>query len=102
MRLALVQTYGQRACFDDVTATNYTSGVYDLTFGDDKGTGWDAYCQNGQLVVDLSEPANVAVHGIDGITYVNEKLGAGTTPIKIEKGLYIVVVGKSTRRVLVK
>lgn len=101
VRLRLRQTYGERVCIDDVTATNYSAGV-SMTFGDEQGNGWDAWCENGTLVVSLEEGADVAVHGVDGVTYVNRHFAAGRHEIELANNLYVVVVGKSTRRVLVK
>lgn len=61
-----------------------------------------AYSLNGQLVVSLSEQAEVQVYGIDGITYFNGTLNAGDNALDLAKGLYIVVVDDFSRRVLVK
>ena len=102
VRLKIQQTYGQRFCIDDIEATNYASAVEELVFGDEKGNGWDAYCSDGQLYVQLDKDAHVAVHGTDGITYVNANAAAGTNTYSLPKGLYVVVVGQSTRRVLIK
>lgn len=102
VRLRILQTYGKRMCIDDVSATNYYSDVDDIIFGDDKGHGWDAFCLDGQLVVTLDRNAVVAVHGVDGITYVDSALPSGSHAFNLRTGLYVVAVGDSTRRVLVK
>lgn len=102
VRLKIQQTSGARFCIDDIEATNYYSGVDEGTFGDERGNGWDAYCIDHKLVVDLTSDANVAIHGVDGITYVNSIVAQGQTTFELNPGLYIVVVGQSTRRVLVK
>ncbi len=102
VRLRIRQTYGQRACIDDIAATNYSAAVDDISFGDDKGNGWDAWCSGSALCLSLDADAEVAVHGADGITYFRGDFSAGTHSLNLPKGLYIVVVGRSTRRVLVK
>ena len=102
VRLRIQQTYGKRMCFDDIEASNYTAGVDDVYFGDERGTGWDAYSCGGQLVVELAQAAEVAVHGVDGVTYLRTVMVEGTNHVTLNPGLYIVVVGNSTRRVLVK
>lgn len=102
VRLRIRQTFGKRMCIDNIAATNYTNSVDDITFGDDQGHGWDAYSLDGQLVIELDKDATVAVHGTDGVTRFVETFAAGTTVRDLEPGLYIVVVGESTRRVLVK
>ena len=101
VRVRVRQTYGQRMCLDDMSMTKYRAGVEGV-FGDDRGTGWDARSVDGRLVVDLDNDATVTIHSIDGITRVNSPVMAGSTSFDLEPGLYIVVVGKSTRRVLVK
>ena len=101
VRLKIQQTLGKRFCIDDIEATNYRSSVEGV-FGDERGTGWDAYCVDGNLVINIDEPAGVTVHGIDGITYINETVSGGQTVYRLRPGLYIVVVGQSTRRVLIK
>lgn len=100
-RFRIRQTYGQRMCIDDITTTSYGAGVEGI-FGDERGTGWDARAVGGCLVVDLDEDAFVAVHGVDGITRVATRIAAGSTTFELPAGLYIVVVGRSTRRVLIK
>lgn len=102
VRMRIQQTEGARFCIDDIEATNYTTDVNDTVFGDERGFGWDAYCLAGNLVVTLGQKASVAIHGVDGITYLNQDLEVGDHTISLPKGLYIVVVGLSTRRVLVK
>lgn len=102
VRLRLRQTYGQRFCVDDIRATNYSAGVGDI-FGDERGTGWDAYCHNRQLTIELSANAAVSVFSVDGTICLSDAtFSAGTHAINLAPGLYIVRVGKSTRRVLVK
>lgn len=103
VRLRIQQTSGQRMCIDDIEISNHTSSVGEIVFGDERGNGWDAFCNAaGMLTVDLSQNAQVAVHGIDGITYVNAELTSGQNIVSLNPGLYIVVVGQSTRRVLVR
>lgn len=102
VRLRIRQTYGQRACIDDIAATGYSASVDNISFGDDKGNGWDAWCTDGVLCISLEANAAVAIHGTDGITYFNGALSAGNHSLSLPKGLYIVVIGLSTRRVLVK
>jgi hypothetical protein len=63
---------------------------------------WDAFSNAGQLVIEMGQADNVAVYGVDGITYYDGNLAAGTTKMSLAKGLYIVSVGDFTRRVLVK
>jgi hypothetical protein len=63
---------------------------------------WDAYCLNGELVIELNDTKDVAVHGVDGITYFRGTLESGANTMSLAKGLYVIVVDDFTRRVLVK
>ena len=101
VRLRLRQTYGQRVCIDDIIVSGQSS-VEDICFGDEKGHGWDAWCENGMMTVNMEQAANIAIHGVDGVTYVNGHFEAGLHTFSLAPNLYIVVVGQSTRRVLVK
>lgn len=104
VRIRIQQTAGKRVRFDNIALSNYrkVNGAEDVVFGDERGTGWDAWCENGLLVVDLSQNAEVAVHGVDGVTYVSARFNEGRSEVSLVPGLYVVVVGESSRRVLVK
>jgi endonuclease I len=101
VRIKVQQTSGQRMCVDNISITDYfgSDGI-DGVLSDYKS--WDAYCRLGQLCIELSSPQKVAVYGVDGVTYLDGTLSAGTTTLSLAKGLYIVVVDDFSRRVLVK
>lgn len=102
VRIKLQQTSGQRMCIDYITISDYRdmSGALDGVTSDYKS--WDAYCLNGELVIELNDTKDVAVHGVDGITYFRGTLESGANTISLAKGLYVIVVDDFTRRVLVK
>ena len=100
-KIRIRQTAGQRWCLDDVSLTSYRAGVEGV-FGDERGTGWDARTVNGRLIIDLEKEAHTAVYSVEGKTRLSAVLPAGSSAFDLEPGLYIVAVGKSTRRVLVK
>lgn len=85
---------------DDIKASYYSNAIHDTT-AEDYYT-WDAYCLDGTLVVETSEARMVDIHGVDGITYVSAATVNGKGTFSLAPGLYIVVVGEYTRRVLVK
>lgn len=101
VRARIRQTDGKRMCFDNISMTNYrgNSGI-DGVESDYKS--WDAYCRDNRLCIELAHDSNVAVHGVDGITYVNQNIKAGNTAFDLKPGLYIVVVDDFSRRVVVK
>jgi hypothetical protein len=101
VRVRFVQTSGARWCLDNIIMLPYsTAGLDDIVA--DSRNNWDAYCYNGQLMVELNEAAKVIIYSLDGIARHNSTLGAGTTAINLSQGLYIVTVNGSSRRVLVK
>ncbi len=102
VRIRLERTAGGRIHLDDVAITSYVSSG--LNDPDADYYSWDAYsAAAGTLTVETRHEATLAVHGIDGITYVGATaIAAGTRSFELPAGLYIVVVGSDTRRVLVK
>lgn len=99
VRVRFAQTAGSRAHFDNIAMTHYRGGIEGV---ESDYHAWTAYSLNGQLIVSLTEQADVQVYGIDGITYFNGTLNAGDNTLDLAKGLYIVVVDDFSRRVLVK
>lgn len=99
VRIAVVE--GKRINLDNVSITNYSSGINDPAA---ERHSWTAYCpEAGVLRVEASESVDVTIHGVDGITYVSSAaVAAGDNDFSLPEGLYVVVVGKDTRRVLVK
>ena len=102
VRIKLDRTLGGRIHLDDVAISGYT--FTGLNNPDADYYTWDAFsAAPGSLTVESRHAATVAVHGVDGITYVGATgIAAGTTEFDLPAGLYIVVVGDDTRRVLVK
>lgn len=99
VRVRFAQTAGNRAHFDNIAISHYRGGIEGV---ESDYHAWTAYSLNGQLIVSLTEQADVQVYGIDGITYFNGTLNAGDNALDLAKGLYIVVVDDFSRRVLVK
>ena len=102
VRLRIRQTAGKRFLMDNIEMTGYTSSVGEIDGISSNPDLWDAFCRNSQLVVSLTEAANVRVYGVDGQQYLSAGLQAGETVVALPKGLYIVAVADFTRRVLVK
>lgn len=100
VRLKVQQIAGKRCIIDDISASNFTatSSIDPI----ENYHAWDAYCRNGQLVIECASDTDAAVYGVDGITYLSGAIAAGETTISLPKGLYIVSIGDFARRVLVK
>lgn len=100
IRLKLQQTSGKRCIIDDISVSNYSSSASIDPVADYHA--WDAYCRNGQLVIECASEADASIYGIDGITYHRGRIEAGHTVLDLPKGLYIVSIGDFARRVMVK
>jgi endonuclease I len=99
VRIKIEMKAGKRMMIDYLTISDYnTTNVSNAEYYHT----WDAFSNGGQLIIEMGQADNVAVYGVDGITYYDGKLAAGTTKMSLAKGLYIVSVGDFTRRVLVK
>lgn len=100
-RLRFRQVSGKRWFIDNIAISGFGSlGAIDQVGADNS---WCAYCCHGNLIVELPEKANtVAVYSTDAKTLVYETLEAGTHSFRLPKGLYIVVVNDSARRVMIK
>ena len=101
IRIRLDRIKGNRIHLDNVSISNFSSGINDPAA---ERNSWTAYCSEpGVLCVEASEAHDVTIHGVDGLTYVNgAAVAAGTSTFDLPAGLYVVVVDKDTRRVLVK
>ena len=99
VQLRFNETEGGRLLIDDINATDYRAGIEGV---ESDYRSWTAYSRNGELVVELADDANVAIHGVDGLTHFRGTMNAGENTIALPAGLYIVVVDDFSRRVLVK
>ncbi len=98
-RLRIRQTEGGRFLLDDIKSSPYSSLIPDNVA--DYHT-WDAYCRDGQLVIEASEATDVRIYAIDGTLVYEGLINIGLTTIDTPKDLYIVIVDDFARRVLVK
>lgn len=99
-RIRLRQSSGKRWMVDNIGISNYsgTGAVMELDYH-----GWDTYCRNGKLVVESREgEMDVAVYGMDGLTWVKERINGGMREYSLPKGVYVVVSDDYSRRVVVK
>ena len=100
VRLRVEQTEGKRWMLDNLEMSDYRqSGLFEP---DADYHRWDAYARGGSLVIESDGPREVAVYGVDGITWFNGAVSAYETVINLPKGLYVIASGDFTRRVLVK
>ena len=97
VRFRLAQTAGARANIDYITATVGTSSVADLNFADCKVTPI-----RGGVSVEAQQPQDVKIYGIDGIVYVNTTVNGSQTFALPKGGVYLIAVGKTMQRVVIR
>ncbi len=98
IRFRFQQTEGKRLNIDDIAITNHVASVID----NEIASSWDAYCRDRLLIVEGSMDIPVKVYSVDGILRHSQQQISGTSAIELPKGLYIIVVGDTSRRVLIK
>ena len=98
-RVRLQQQSGKRVNIDDVTISDYSasSGVDDV----EGIAGWDAYCRGGRLVVETREAVPVSVYATDASLRYAATVDREAV-VDLAPGVYVVVVGEGSRRVVVK
>lgn len=98
--IRLQQTSGKRVLIDNVAVSDYSGvGAVDQLYYH----SWDACCRDHRLVIENKTAGDLfQVYGVDGIGYLDRRLPEGETSLGLSPGLYIVVQGDFSRRVLVK
>ena len=101
LRVRFVKTSGARVALDDVSLTGSFGALGDVTA---ERRTWDAYNLDGDLAVDVAaaEAIDVNVYSLDGIRRASLTAAPGITRIVLPAGLYIVVVGDDSRRVVIR
>ncbi|MDD4608971.1 MAG: endonuclease [Bacteroidaceae bacterium] len=98
VRLKFAQVDGKRLCLDDVTLSDYVSGVDNAL----ASKTLDAFCANGRLVLESTIDQRVKVYSADAMTLFNEDVAAGTKTITLPRGMYIVVGNDTSKKVIIK
>ncbi|MCM1336507.1 MAG: endonuclease [Candidatus Amulumruptor caecigallinarius] len=100
VRFRLRQSSGARFNVDDISVSPYSSAAVATLAADD--AGWDAYCRDGQLVIESSNAAlPLSVYSVDAKTLWSGS-AARTVTLTLPAGVYIVASDTHARRVLVK
>lgn len=99
-RVRIRQVSGTRLFVDDISLTDYTSGVSVTT--DDFRT-WDAYAVGHTLVIEnRNDSREFEVYSVDGMLIHSVTVGNAAATRSLSPGLYIVVADDFARKVLVK
>lgn len=102
VRVRFRRTQGARMHFDDVTITDYSSGVSDPTA---ERHLWNAYSRGGELIVniDKAEGLAIGIYTVAGVTLFEGRLSQGNYSWPLERGTFVLVSsGDFTRTVLIR
>ena len=101
IRIRLEQVSGDRINIDDISITDYlgTTSVESLTDG---GRTWDAFATSaGHLTLTASQPCVIEVYNIDARQVYGGNV-SGSATVELDRGIYIVVCGNQSKKVIVK
>lgn len=102
IRVRFRRTDGARMHIDDISVSNYSSGVSDPLA---ERHMWDAYSRNGELIVKVDNSAGIeaGVYTVSGITLFDGRLSEGVHAWPLERGTFVLVSsGDFTRTVLIR
>lgn len=98
IRLRLRQSSGKRFMLDALNVGNHSTSAESLPASD----SWTAYRAHGSLVIESGKShKSVKIYNMMGETAYDSPIGAGITRTPLPQGLYIVVIGGDSRKVLV-
>ena len=101
IRIRLEQVSGDRVNIDDISITDYTgtTSVESLTDG---GRTWDAFATSaGRLTLTASQPCVIEIYNIDARQVYGGNV-SGSATVELDRGIYIVVCGNQSKKVIVK
>ena len=98
IRIKFQQTEGKRLNIDDIAMSDYVNtGIHNT-----EKSAWDAYSHNGKLILEMGTPQLVKVYAADAATMYMDTPKAGNTSLSLPSGLYIIVCGDQSKKVIVK
>ena len=99
VRVKFEQKSGKRLNIDDVEITDCVEGS---SIDETKVAPWLAYSVKGGLEIDAPKAMEVEVYSVEGVRVYNKMVLPGKTKIQLDKGLYVVVNGDDSKKVVVK
>lgn len=99
VRLRFVQKGGKRANIDDISLTNYVSSVQGVV----SQRGWDAYAAgNGRLMLETCNRTRIEVYSVNAVKVFDAEVSGNKIVDGLAVGIYIVVSGNDSKKVVVK
>lgn len=97
VRFRLSRSIGKRVNIDDIAISNYVQASVDDAIADQ----WDAYSFNGKIRIEPTKPSHACIYSLDG-RQVWAKSISQTEFVALDKGIYIVVIGNDSRKVVLR
>ncbi len=99
VRLKIQQTAGARLNIDDISITDYkVSTVIDNVIN---GQNWDAYVHGHNLILESGKSCKFEVYDMEA-RLVHKAQVNGRSNVTLPSGIYVVCVGKESKKVIVK
>ena len=100
VRLRFEQQSGDRINIDDIEITDCNQSAIGEAVAD--GNGWDAFATApGQITITSAEPCQINIYTADALQ-VFSGLVTGRHTMNLNKGIYIVVCGNRSKKVIIK
>ena len=99
IRIKFEQKSGKRLNIDDVEMTDYAgnSSVDETDVLD-----WIAYGVENGVEVEASSPMPIEVYSMEGVKIYSRFVSSGKNKIQLDKGVYVIVSGDDSKKVVVK
>lgn len=98
VRIRFQQTEGKRINLDDIAMSDYI----ETGIRSEKDAAWDAYGSNGKLILEIGRQQPVTIYSANAVTLYQATPKAGITTLSLPAGLYIVVCGDQSKKVIIK
>lgn len=96
VRVKIQQLAGKRVNIDDIRMSDYSDGIENVT-----AKGFDAFVRQDKLVIETAQEEKVAIFTADAMQ-VFQGAVKGTHTISLAKGMYIVVCGDASKKIIIK
>lgn len=99
IRIKIEQTEGKRVSIDDISLSDFSTGG----IGDMKAPGsWDAYAAQGGIAIESDGSHAVEIYSMAAVKLYGKKVASHKTIVPMAPGVYVVVSGNDSRKVIVK
>ncbi len=101
VRIKLQQVEGARLNIDDIEITDFTTATIIDIVKDKQSLTWDAYCSKGNLIIESDNAQRFEIYNLEA-KLVKKMRTNGRTSISLPAGIYVVVSGNHSKKVIIK